>query len=45
MMSIIGTTDWTDIKARNLDMIGKTAGMVGSTAVGILAAAATPFTG
>lgn len=41
----MGTQDWNDIKARNLDMIGKTAGMVGSTVAGILAAAATPFTG
>ena len=45
MISVMGTKDWLDFKARNRDVGFQTLGMVGATGAGIVAGLATPFTG
>lgn len=41
----MGTTDMLDLKARNRDIFWQSIGMIGSTAAGVVAFAATPATG
>lgn len=45
MISIMGTKDYWDLKARNRDLAGQTAGMVWSTVAWVGAVLLTPFTG